>query len=237
MRYSLVLMLALVWSLSALAQEPPAEKGTKRTVTVRGNGSASVQPDQVRMSIQVNVRGESASEAMKTASTRAQEVLTILRSVGVDTKDIQTTRVGVSPIYDYEKRTQPPPIIGYAATNDFNAVFRNAAMNRIGEFVDRAVTAGASTFGGLVYESSRERELERVALTGAAMDARARAEVLAAELGITLGEVISVTETGMHAPSPIVHDMRVEATMAAPVMTGEISVTANVEVVFAVQTR
>jgi uncharacterized protein YggE len=189
------------------------------------------------MSIQVSVRGESAAEAMKTASTRAQEVLTLLRSMGVDAKDIQTTRVAVSPIYDYEKRIQPPPIVGYSATNDFNAVFRNSAMNRIGEFIDKAVTAGASTFGGLIYESSKERELERVALTGAAMDARARAEVLAGELGVSLGGVVSVSEMGMTTPSPIVHDMRMEASMAAPVMTGEISVTADVEVVFEMQPK
>ncbi len=225
--------LAIAFTATALGQsaEPPSAK--PRTVTVRGTGTVSAEPDRIRLSMQVTVRGESASMAMTTASQRTKEVLDLLRSHGVEAKDIQTSRVAVSPVYDYEKRTQPPPIIGYTAGNDFTALFKSGSMNRLGEFLDKAVGAGASNFGSLIYESSDQSGLEKKALGEAAIDARARAEVLAAQLGARVGRVLSVTETGMSVPSPIVQDyIRAESGMAAPVMTGEMNIVARVDAVF-----
>lgn len=233
MQRGVVLSCLLLVALSAFGQMPEPERGKPRTVTVRGTGTIAVTPDQLRMSIQVSVRGESASAALTTASQRTNDVLGILNSFGVKERDIQTTRVGVSPIYDYEKRPQPPPIIGYSVSNDFVVLFKDASMARVGEFMDRAVKAGASNFGSLTYESSKQKDLERDALVRAADDARGRAEVLARELGAQLGRVVSVAEAGMTPPGPIVQDfVRAEAAVAAPVMTGEISIVSRVDVVF-----
>ena len=214
-------------------QSPEPMRQKLNSVTVRGTGTVSAEPDRIRLSMQVTVRSESASMAMTTASQRTKQVLDLLKAHGVEAKDIQTTRVAVSPVYDYEKRTQPPPIIGYTAGNDFTALFREESMGRIGEFLDKAVEAGASNFGSLIYESSDERTLEEKALGEAAENAKGRAEVLAARLGARVGRVLSITETGMSVPSPIVQDyIRAESGMAAPVMPGEMNVVARVDVVF-----
>lgn len=232
-RLAALLCILLLCQINSPAQAPEPHEKRPRTVTVRGTGTLSLPPDQVRVSIQVNVRGESASSAMNTASTRTRDVLDILQSYGVDTKNLRTTRISVSPIYDYEKRIQPPPIVGYMASNDFVVTFVESKMDRVGEFLDRAVTAGASNFGSLIYESTKQRELERDALINAAADARARAEVLAKELGANLGRVLSITEVGLTPPVPIVQDMvRTEASVAAPVMVGEITISAKADVVF-----
>ena len=106
-------------------------------------------------------------------------------------------------------------------------------MGRVGEFLDRAVTAGASNFGSLIYESTKQKELERDALMSAAADARARAEVLAKELGVRLGQVLTITEVGLSSPVPIMQDFaRAEASVPAPVMVGEITISAKADVVF-----
>jgi uncharacterized protein YggE len=233
MDHVLTLLCAVsVLAASGLAQTPEKEK-KPRTLTVRGTGVVYAEPDQIRLAMQVNVQGESASEAMRTANTRTEEIISLLKSHGVETKDIQTGRVSVTPIYDREKRTQPPPVVGYAASNDFTALFRSKAMGKLGEFLDKAVKAGATNFGGFVYESSMQRQLEKDALVAAAGDARARAEVLARELGAAVGPVLSVAEAGM-MPSPVVQDVRaLSMTEAgAPVMAGEMSVTMRVDVVF-----
>ena len=232
-RGAALLCFVVLCQFGTLGQVPAPDGKRPRTVTVRGTGTVSLAPDQVRLSVQVNVRGESASSAMTTASMRTREILDVLRSYGVDPKDIQTSRIGVSPIYDYEKRIQPPPIVGYTASNEFTAVFKQAMMNRVGEFLDRAVAAGAANFGSLVYESTKKREHEREALVKAAADARARAEALAGELGVNIGRVISIYEIGLASPGPIVQNYaRADAAVEAPVMTGEIDINASVDVVF-----
>ena len=224
-----------VLSASFPVHAQPVDTGQSkpRTVTVRGMGVVMTAPDQVRLSIQVNTRGESASGAMTETSTRTREIINILKSYGIDTKDIQTSRVAVSAILDYEKRVAPPPIVGYNGTNDFSVVFRGKQMENIGGFLDRAVGAGASSFGGLMYESSKQRELERDALTKAAADARARAEMLAAELGASIARVLSISES-VAAPGPVRRESFAmeSGVAAAPVMAGELAISVYVDAVF-----
>src|SRR5262245_37463658 len=112
-RVAVLFGVVLLFQFMIFAQVPAPDGKRPRVITVRGTGRVSLAPDQVRLSVQINVRGESASAAMTTASQRTREILNTLDSYGVNAKDIQTSRVGVSPIYDYEKRIQPPPIVGY----------------------------------------------------------------------------------------------------------------------------
>ncbi len=232
MQTSALVAALLLAAIHSAAAQTPGPEPPKRTVTVRGEGKATAAPDQVRLTLQVNVRGETATEAMRSASSKTQAVLALLKSFGVEEKNIQTSRVTVTPILDYSRQIQPPPIVGYTSSNDFTVVFRGTQMDRVGEFMDRAVTAGATSFGSLQFENSKQRELEREALGKAAADARARAQQLARELGANLGPVISIAETVAGRPGPVLMRSMAEGTTAAPVMTGELSIIANVDVVF-----
>ncbi|MBX2991612.1 MAG: SIMPL domain-containing protein [Bacteroidetes bacterium] len=219
---------------AAFAQQPePKEK--MRTISVRGEGTVATAPDQVRVSVQVSTREESASTAMRSASSKTQAILSLLKNLGVDEKSIQTSRVNVSPVYDYSRQIQPPPIVGYTSSNDFTVLFKGKLMDKVGEFMDKAVAAGAANFGGLQYESSKQREIEREALKKAADDAKARAEVLAKQLGATLGQVTTISESvsgGGPGPMLMRGNAMMEASSAAPVMQGELSIRADVHVVF-----
>jgi uncharacterized protein len=230
------LLLSLVLcTATALAQPDAPGHETRtgsRTVQVQGLGKLMTTPDQIRLNVQVNTRGESASEAMTQASKKTSDVLVILKGYGIDPKDIQTSRVTVSAILDYQRNIQPPPIIGYSGVNEFTIVFKNKLMDRVGEFLDKAVTLGVTSFGGLMYESSKQRELERDALKSAAADAQARAGVLAKELGATVGRVMNISES-VSSPVPVMRAAMLDATSAAaPVMTGELAINAQVSVTF-----
>ena len=229
-----VLILVLVCLAAVSAQQVETKEPKTRTVAVRGLGTVMAEPDQVRISVQVNTRGESATVAMTQASVKTREILAILKSYGIDDKNIQTSRISVSPILDYQRNIQPPPIVGYAGTNDFSVLFKGKLMEKVGDFMDKAVSAGATSFGGLMYESSRQRELERDALKKAATDARARAAVLANELGASLGKVMSISES-VASPGPVYNvrtAMTDAMTSAAPVMTGELTINTTADVVF-----
>lgn len=230
MRWSLLPLLATGLLSNAIARVP-ADEDSRRTVTVRGSGTVMTPPDQVRVLVQVNTRGESATAAMTEAGRRTAAILALARGFGVEERAIQTSRVTVGAIYDHEKRTQPPPIVGYTGTNEFSLLFRTGAMENVGEFLDKAVGAGASSFGGLLYESSRQREIEREALGRAAADAKARAAALAGELGATLGTVQTIAETA-EGPVPVQRTAMLDAVSAAPIQAGELGITAQVQVTF-----
>lgn len=230
MKYLLVL---LIFASTMFAQQDKSATPPSRTVAVQGVGKVMTSPDQVRIGVQVNTRAESASEAMAQANKKTADVLAILKNYGVDPKDIQTSRVTVSAILDYQRNIQPPPIVGYTGINEFSVLFKGKLMDNVGQFLDKAVAVGVSNFGGLVYESSKQRELERDALKKAADDAQARAEVLAKQLGAALGKVMTVSESVSY-PAPVMRGgvMDMTSTASAPVMTGELAITAQVSVTF-----
>jgi uncharacterized protein len=189
-----------------------------RSISVRGEGMVSTSPDQVRLSVSVNTQGQTPSGAMRSASGKTAEILSLLKSLGIEERNIQTSRVNVSPTYDYSKQIQPPPIVGYNSANEFSILFKGKLMEKVGEFMDKAVTAGASNFGGLQYEASAQRELD----------------VLAKQLGSSLGQVVTISET-VSGGGPVPMMMKstmMDASSAAPVMQGELSIRAEVHVVF-----
>jgi len=219
--------------LCAASIPATAQTDLRRTVTVRGTGVVSTAPDQVRLSMQVMTRSSSASAAMSEASGRTNEVLLKLQAHGVEVKDIQTRRISVNPEYDREKRTSPPTISGYVAQSEFSALFRGDAIEQLGKFLDKAVAAGVTNIGGMSYETSERPALEQRALGEAAKDARMRAEKLAAQLGARIGQVLSITESGLSAPGPRMDVMAMGMSESgSPVMTGEMDVVARVEVTF-----
>jgi uncharacterized protein len=228
-----ILSLILLPAAIGFAQTPAPDHA--RVIQVHGVGTVSTVPDQVRLMVQVNARESTASGAMQSASTKTHDVVALLSAYGVNKEDVQTSRVTVNPVLDYEKKIQPPPIVGYTGGNEFSVVFRGKAMDNVGEFMDRAVTAGASGFGSLQFESSKARELERDALANAAADARARATVLAKELGATLHHVRQIRESSVSAPPmPMLRTgaLSVAAGSPAPVSAGQITIRAEIDVEF-----
>ena len=233
LRPVVALLLTMLAAAAMNAQDPAPQRDARRTVTVQGFGSIAAEADQARLAVQVATRAETASEAMAQANQKTAAVLAMLRDLGVEAKDIQTSRVNVAPVVDYQRNIQPPPIVGYTGTNEFMVLFRGPQMEKVGRFMDRAVSAGVTGFGGIGFESSRQRTLEQDALKRAAADAQARAAVLAAELGAGIGQVLRVEESAA-GPAPVMRTMAMADAGGgeAPVMKGELSISARVSVVF-----
>lgn len=222
----------LLCTITAFAQQERPEQVLTRSIRVQGQGKLMTVPDQVRLNVQISTRAESASEAMSQANKKTSDILAMLKGYGIDPKDIQTSRVTVAAILDYQHNVQPPPIVGYNGVNEFSVLFKAKLMDKVGEFLDKAVASGVTSFSGLMYESSKQRELERDALKNAADDAQARAEVLAKELNATLGKVTTISESA-NSPVPVMRGAMVDATAAsAPVMTGQLTINAEVSVTF-----
>jgi uncharacterized protein YggE len=95
------------------------------------------------------------------------------------------------------------------------------------------VTDGANTLNGLTFGLANPEPAYNEARTEAVADARAKAELLAAAAGVTLGDVLSIADQGaMTDPAPMYR----EAASAAPVpvVGGELGLIANVSITFAI---
>lgn len=196
------------------------------TISVTGNGSVETEPDTATVSFGVLKQGPTAREAMKNNSEAMRKVIDALKNAGVAPKDLQTEYVSLSPRYDNEGRT----IVGYDASNSVSAIVRKLAD--VGAVIDAATAAGANNVNGPSLSRGDRDRLYREALEKAVADAKAKAEVLAREAGVTVGAVQSLTEGQQVSGGPMPVTFRALAVADTPIEAGTTSITASVRVVF-----
>lgn len=228
-------MLVTVFFIALVGSPAFAQQLRERTISVRGTGKVLVVPDHLVLTIQVTVpMAESATEALSRNSKLTADAIAVLKRFNVAESDIQTTSVSLSPVYDYDKRVSPPPIIGYSAQNVLQFMIRK--MSDAGRIMDELARVGGTMFGPLRYESAKRKELEREALKKAIDDAKAKTVLLAQQLGVSVGNIVSIREEAL--PEAPVRPMMVteaRSTADVPIMPGEIEITANVEIVFEIK--
>ena len=210
----------------ALAPMVPAV-AEAATLTVTGLGTVNVTPDMATLSLGVTSNGSTAVEAMAATNAALTAVIERLKSTGVAPADMQTSNLSLYPNWVGYDSGAAPTIDGYVATNMLTVQVR--ALDQTGAVLDAVITDGANTLNSLTFGLSNPRPAEDDARRAAVTDARARAEVLAMAAGVSLGDLISISEGGATTdPQPM---FRSEAA-STPVEAGQLGVSASVTLVF-----
>jgi len=164
---------------------------SKPSIRAFGEGVVSIRPDQVRVSVSVTTRGNTAEESASENATKVTAVLAALRTLLGPNADIRTTSYSVTPLYRYAPNVEPV-LTGYSTTNTIEVT--SADLSVAGKVIDTATQAGATTIAGLRF-GLRDAEPSRIqALRMATQQARAHAEAIAQGLNVRLGGVISADE-------------------------------------------
>jgi uncharacterized protein len=206
-------------------------KPDRAGIIVSALGEASVAPDLAIVAFAVSGDGKDLGPTRDDVNRRSSAVLEALRKLEVAEGDINAPDVGIHPQYDYRRGQR---LIGYRVARQMSARVRD--LDRLGDVLDGVVEAGANEVSGAQMSTADPSAAEHAALQAAVTAARAKAEVLAAAAGVTLGAVVRIEEeTGGDPPLP---KMRMMAAMAesadAPteVATGDLTVTSRIRVTF-----
>jgi hypothetical protein len=215
--------------LSARAADD--DDARERTISVEGTGRVKVIPDVADLSVGVIVQRDRAGDAAADAANEMAKVIESLTAQGIDPLDIQTTQLGLDPVYDYDR--SPAQIVGYQASNIVTVTIRD--LTTVGAIIDSAVEAGATSVGGLSFRLEDTSGVETQAREDAVAAARGHAETLAGAAGVTIGDVISITETSSPVPMPVYYgEAAARDAAATPIMPGQVEVSVTVYVVYAI---
>jgi uncharacterized protein len=162
---------------------------TGSTITVTGNGTVDVTPDRASFDFGVTTNGTTAAQALNSNSTQAHSIIDALKKAGIASADIQTSQVSLWP----QTRDNGRVITGYQASNSVNVT---APLAKSGSLVDAAVNAGANNVDGPTLDTSQKDALYNQALKQAVVQAKGKAEAIAAAAGLTLGSQLKVHEGG-----------------------------------------
>ncbi|MGF6860532.1 uncharacterized protein YggE [Rhodobacteraceae bacterium MBR-64] len=219
---------------AAFAQDL-AQMDTGRLV-VTGEGRVAAAPDMAMITLGVRSDARTARDALAHNSERVATVLDGLRAAGIAARDMQTSGLSLGP--NWENRVvngQPQNLItGFTAANMVTVRVRD--LSGLGAILDKVVADGANTFNGLQFDLQDRRASLDKARHRAVLDARQKADLYAKAAGLTLGPVLTLTEQGGGArPQPMFAREMSMAADKVPLAEGEIDITAQVEIVFAIK--
>jgi hypothetical protein len=223
-------LLAAAIGASALLAAPAWAQSLTPAISVTGEATISVPPDQAQVEAGVTADGKTAREASDANNTTMGKVLLALKAAGVDGKDIQTSRLSLQPQSAPNRSTNA--IVGYRASNQVTVRLRD--VTKVASTIDLLVGAGANDIGGINFMVSQASKLLDDAREQAVADARRKAEIYAKAAGVALGAPLSIAEEG--APAPVFR-AKMLGGMAAPtpVAQGEQTLSVNVSVSWAIK--
>jgi uncharacterized protein len=217
----------------ALAETVPPETAPSAVISVTGEATVSVAPDQAQIDGGVTSEAKTAREASDANNAAMGKVLLALKGAGIEEKDFQTSRLSLQP-QSAPNRTGsgPATIVSYRASNHVTVRLRDVA--KLASLLDTMVAAGANDIGGINFVVSNASKLLDEARERAVADARRKAEIYARAAGVTLGTPLSISEEG--GPGPVFRaKMAVSMPAAAPVAAGEETLAVTVNVSWAIK--
>ena len=232
---SLVLtaLVALMCATPASAQTPAPADGS--VVVTIGEGVVKRAPDRAWVTIAAESRAKTPAEVQKLNADAMSAVMQKLKGVGLPAEAIRTAAYELRPEFDYANNRQT--LRGYVARNAVEV--RVDDLPKLGEVLDVAVGAGATSVSGIRFDLKDRTGAEQTALQRAVADARAQADTAAQAAGMKVERVVRIEvhrDASMPPPRPMMA-MRAEMAVSAepPMAPGELEVKATVTITAAIR--
>jgi uncharacterized protein YggE len=219
----------------AAAQTPPAVPA-ERSITVVGEGKVRVKPDIAQAGIGVEVINVDVKQASDEAAATMQKILDALIAQGVAENDIQTSYFNIWVERPYSPDGSQSGQTIYHVSNTVNVTIRD--LSKVTTTLGAAIEAGANTINSITFNIADPAEPQSQARQQAVDDAQAKAQELAGLNGVTLGEVVQVSEV-VQGAMPLFdtasYAQGVGGGGVGPISPGEIEVTVRLQVSYAIQ--
>ncbi|MCG2694325.1 SIMPL domain-containing protein [Candidatus Parcubacteria bacterium] len=178
------------------------------TINISGEGKVSSVPDIAAIDLGVTSEATTVKQAQDDNTKKMNDIVKAIKDLGVDEKDIQTTNYNIYPKYNYDQTRGTSSIVGYTVSQ--SATIKIRELDKVGSILGKAGELGANQVGGVQFTIDKPESLKSEAREMAIKDAKDKAEMLAKELGVNLGRVVSFNEYTSGA-SPIYAKSSMEA--------------------------
>ena len=169
-------------------------------------------------------------------------VVSAIKGVGISEDELSTSRLNISPIYDYYnepqgKRTQE--LVGYRVSNIL--MVETEQLDKAADIIDGAVNAGANRVDSVYFTLSPQKQLDVKdgLLEDAVLNAKSKAEKALSPLNHKIIGVKAVTLSEFGIPPPMPYPkygfdmaMAESARAPTPVFSSDQDVTTTASVIF-----
>ncbi len=218
-------------------------EANQNIITVSGKGEVVAIPDIVTLSFGVEEEAATVADAQTKATAKINAAVDFLRKNGIAEKDIKTIGYNIYPRYEYESRTATiyypgngkQILAAYVVSQMIEVKIRTTAD--AGKILAGVGELGVTNVSGLNFTNDKDDELKKEAREKAIADARADADRLARDLGVSIVRIVNFSESGNY-PSPMMYKTMAadSAGNAAPeVPAGENTFVSNVTITYEIR--
>ncbi len=212
------------------------QQAQENTIEVSGDAEITVEPDEAEVRAGISIVKDTAEEAQNEANRVINAIVDSLKKKGYE--NIETERLNLREQRTWTK-DEGSKIVGWRASQTLK--IKTEELGKVGEIVDVCINNGANEINNIQFQLSEEEEqkYKKQALAEATKSAKAKAETIAESLGVSLGKIKTVSESSfryapyMYAMENVVGAEAVEE--AATVMPKDVTVTANIQLVYYVK--
>jgi len=242
--YATAVILVLLLLFSVVPVHAAGENEAKEPlIHVSGSGTIKAAPDRVEIDLTVVTKNPDVKAAQKENARKMETVMSALRDPSkgnLSGREIGTTSYSISEVYypdDALKAKYGEGVTIYEVSNTIS--IETAQIDRVGDIIDLAVSAGANSVSSLRFTLSQEKtaELRADALAIAVKKAETDAKTVVSVLGKTIGDIWEITiDEGYKPPIYYNQDSRSNQMLAAapktPIEPGSVEVSARVSVTY-----
>lgn len=230
----------IVFSFSPSALAATGE-GLQPTLTVSGNSQVKASPDMASISLAVVSMKTDLADAQKENNQNTLTLINGLKQLGISDQDINTTSFNVWPQYQYDdgksNNLNNPQITGYRIQNEIEVTVKD--IDKLGTILDAALKNGANNINYIRFDKANKVQNENEALTIAVKNAQSKAASMASALGMKLGGIINVNQSGFNTILPL-NSMdfgagtanEAKGFSAVPIQAGQIDIEASVVITY-----
>ena len=199
-KISLILIsLFLIGLLAACSPAAsPSSSEAVRSMNVSGTGRVNVVPDMATINIGVRTEAENVTEALDGNTAQANAISSVLQDLGVAEEDIQTSNFNVYPSERYDPMTGQSQGQYFVVENTVNVIVRD--LSGLGEVLSAVVEAGANNIYGITFDVEDREAAVAEARQLAIEDAKAKAEAIATDADVQLGDLLNISVSSGSAP-------------------------------------
>lgn len=233
---------ALVATLAVIAATKPVVLNTPiRTVATDPNGTfnpglitsgdatVTKRPDVAFVTVGTEAQAGNAGAAQRNLAATMNKLVAKAKSLGIPDSEINTSSYSIGPVYANDGRT----ITGYSASEQLNLKWHN--VDTVGNALDGLVQEGGGTRISVSFGLNDPKAAQAEARSLAIADAKNRAGAMAKAAGVSLGQVLRITDsTTVYRPPQYNFAPSAAAIDQTQLPVGSMDIQVSVEMSFAI---
>jgi hypothetical protein len=221
---TLVIILSVLYAVRVLSEFKSyrmMDNYSSSSITLAGHGEVSAVPDIANVSFTIHKEGKTVKIAQDAVAVVEKSALDFLKTNKIEDKDIKTANVSFNPKYEYKQTLCPQTTVGSEAAGDIKVTsmpyycgggkqvlvgyeayesitVKVRDTDNVGKITQGLGGLGVTDLSGPNFAIDKEEDLKKEARKKAIEDAKEKAEILADDLGVKLGKIISFSEDGSY---------------------------------------